>query len=89
MGRLLDQSEKLGQHLVDDEFRNPLDKTRFAGLQVENAGLAAQGDALRIRSGAAQRDRQAGMTAKPPPCVIGQTSGVPRMLKALAETIST
>jgi hypothetical protein len=45
---------------------NLLDKPRLAGLQIENAGLVAQDDALRLRPGPAQRHRETGMTGEVP-----------------------
>lgn len=86
---LFNQGGKLPQHFIDDEIGNLFDEPCFAGLQVEHTRLVAENDALGLRSGPLNDTAKPAWRAKFPPCVIGQTSGVPSKLKAFAETIRT
>src|SRR5208283_4995023 len=63
---LLDQGSQLRQHLINDEIGSPFDEPRLAGLQIENARLVAEHDALCPHSGSAQRNGETGMPGKRP-----------------------
>jgi hypothetical protein len=86
---LLDKGGQLRQHVIHDEIRRFLDEPATARLQIENARLVAQDHALRIRSGSAEGNGVTGAAGKISPWVIGQTSGVSRLLKTFGETIRT